>query len=229
MNTEDLNKLRKKHPFEQVSKLIYEYLRQEILEVKLKPNTKLNESKFAAELGVSRSPVKNAFDLLISEGLLIKQKNKFPIVTPFNMADCLEICNARVGIEGSAAYYATKFITKKQLDNLYKLQERYVRCLASNENPVEAAKIDYQFHTEIVNSSGNKYLKIMYDCIGVYTLRNRCYLQYLIGPEKSRTELQNREKCHDAVIFAIEKGLAEIAQKEITHDIGGMLEMYFLR
>ena len=229
MNTADLNKLKKEHPFEQVSKLIYECLRQEILELKLKPNTKLNESKFAAELGVSRSPVKNAFDALIAEGLLIKEKNKIPMVAPFCMADCLKICEARISVEGSAAYYAAKFITKKQLDNLYKLQEQYVECLASDKNPVEAAKIDYQFHTEIVNSSGNKYLKIMYDYIGIYTLRNRCYLQYLIGSEKSRTELQNREKGHDAIIFAIEKGLPEIARQEIAQDIGGMLEMYFLR
>jgi DNA-binding GntR family transcriptional regulator len=229
MNTEDLDKLKKEYPFEQVSKLIYEGLRREILEVKLKPNTKLNESKFAAELGISRSPVKSAFDALIGEGLLIKEKNKIPMVAPFSMTDCLKICDARISVEGSAAYYAAKFITKKQLDNLYKLQERYAECLASDENPVEAAKIDYRFHTEIVNSSGNKYLKIMYDCIGIYTLRNRCYLQYLIGPEKSRTELQHREKCHDAVIFAIEKGLPETAREEITHDIGGMLEMYFLR
>lgn len=228
MNIEDLDKLKEEYPFEQVSKLIYECLKREILEVKLKPNTKLNESKIAAELGISRSPVKNACDALIAEGLVIKEKNKIPMVAPFSTADCLKICEARIGIEGSAAYYAAKFITKKQLDNLYKLQKQYEECLANN-NPMEAAKVDYRFHTEIVNSSGNKYIKFMYDYIGIYTLRNRCYLQYLIGSEKSRIELQYRKKCHEAIIFAIEKGLSETAQEEITHDIGGMLEMYFLR
>jgi len=228
MNIEDLDRLKKEYPFEQVSKLIYECLKREILEVKMKPNTKLNESKIAFELGISRSPIRYAIDALIDEGLLIKEKNKFPMVAPFSTADCLEICNARVSVEGAAAFYAAKNITKKQLDNLNKLQERYVKYLLGND-PIEAAKVDYQFHTEIVNSSGNKYLKSMYENISIYTLRNRCYLQYLIGHERSRSELQNRARYHDAILFAIERGLSETAQEEIAHDIGGMLEMYFLR
>jgi len=228
MNIEDLDRLKKEYPFEQVSKLIYECLKREILEVKMKPNTKLNESKIAFELGISRSPIRYAIDALIDEGLVIKEKNKIPMVAPFSTSDCLKICNARISVEGAAAFYAAKNITEKQLDNLYKLQKQYVEYLLS-EDPIEAAKVDYQFHTEIVNSSGNKYLKSMYDNIGIYTLRNRCYLQYLIGPEKSRMELQNRERYHDAVIFAIERGLSETAQEEIAQDIGGMIEMYFLR
>jgi DNA-binding GntR family transcriptional regulator len=228
MNIEDLDKLKKKYPFEQVSKLIFECLKKEILEVKVKPNTKLNESKIATELNVSRSPVRYAINALIDEGLLIKEKNKIPTVAPFSLTDCLQICNARISVEGAAAFYAAKYITEEQICNLQKLQKQYVNCLFNN-NPIEAAKVDYQFHTEIVRSSGNKYLEKMYDNIGIYTLRNRCYLQYLIGSEKSRIELQHREKYHDAVIFAVERGLSEIAQAEITHDIGGMLEMYFLR
>ncbi|KXL52232.1 putative L-lactate dehydrogenase operon regulatory protein [Anaerotignum neopropionicum] len=228
MNFEDLDRLRKENPFEQVGKLIYECLKQEILEVKLKPNTKLNESKIASELGVSRSPIKHAIDALTADGLLIKERNKISMVAPFSTDDCLKICDARVCVEGEAAFYAARYITKKQLDNLHKLQKRYMESLVSND-PIEAAKVDYQFHTEIVNSSRNKYLIKMYEDIGIYTLRNRCYLQYLIGSEKSRAELQNREKCHDTIIFAIEHGLSDTARKVISLDIQGMLEMYFLR
>jgi len=229
MNKKDLAKWEHDLPFAPMSDLIYEYLKEEIINIRLLPNEKIKESQIATELGISRTPVKNALDRLINEGLLVKEGHKTPFVAEANLKDCLDICYARMSIEGDAAFYAAKNASQKQLEVIQYLGKNYKKSLLEGEDPMKAAQIDSKFHAEIVNASGNPYLIEMHSCIRVRCLRNRCFVQYLIGPAGSAEELIRRSRCHDALMHALNHGLSRTAKDEIRQDINGMVEMYVLR
>ncbi len=58
----------KENPFLHLEDIIYQALRMEIIGLRIAPGSKLNESKIAEDLGVSRTPVRNALARLVEEG-----------------------------------------------------------------------------------------------------------------------------------------------------------------
>lgn len=228
MKKKIIQQLKNNSPFTSVGDAVYDYLKWEIIRFELPPGTRLVETQIANELGISRSPVKFALDSLVEEGLLLKDKYKTPTVAPVNIKDCMQICQARISVEGSAAYYAAKQVTAEQMAHLEELQTAYAEHLLAGKDPMAAAQLDYNLHSEIVNASCNAYIIEMYRCIQIRTLRNRCYVQHMIGPAQSREELTRRLSCHDTLLFALRNGLSEAARSEMTQDINGMIDMFVL-
>lgn len=229
MTKDDLKQLQKEAPFAPISTLIYEYIKDEIIKIHLLPETRLIESQIATDLGISRTPVNTALDMLVEEGLLSKEEHKAPVVATASLRDCLYIYHARMGIEGEAAYYAAQNASDEQIAEIEALQKEYRQYFLDGRDPMDAAEIDYKLHGAVVNASGNPYIIGMYDCIKARALRSRCYVQYLVGPKDSSKELTQRLRCHDSFIFALKNGMADAARDAIKLDINGMIEMYVLR
>ena len=110
--------MQEEQPFAPLSSLIYEYYKDAITKFYILPDTKLKESRIAQDLDISRSPVDKAMDMLSEEGLVVKDHHKAPRVVSADLHDCVDVCQARMSIEGEAAYLAAKQISKEQLDEL---------------------------------------------------------------------------------------------------------------
>lgn len=156
----------------------------------------------AKELGISRSPIKTAFDRLINDGLLIKKNNKSPYVSSVESKDCLLICQARMCIEGYAAYIAAKQITPNELIQLEKLNHEYKRA-AEKKDCFSIIQCDHSFHNTIVKASHNSYLIEMYKCIESRIIRYRFYLEHIIGTDALLEILVNQAKYHQAILNAL--------------------------
>jgi DNA-binding GntR family transcriptional regulator len=123
----------------------YEYIRDQILNGELERGTKVIEERLAEELGVSRTPIREAIRNLEQEGLI---KNK-RVVNPTE-TDLRNIFQVRILLEGFAARCAASYMDEQTLDRI----EECVRIGRSGSND-EVMKANKEFHELIVQSTNN--------------------------------------------------------------------------
>ena len=94
MDKKSLQTQMKENPFLHLEDIIYQALRMEIIGLRIAPGSKLNESKIAEDLGVSRTPVRNALARLVEEGLIYKAANRVSVVARLTKDECYQIMDA---------------------------------------------------------------------------------------------------------------------------------------
>ena len=86
--------------------VVFENLREAILEGKLEPGQRLMEVQLAEQLGVSRTPVREAIRKLELEGLVVMLPRKGAYVADVSLKDIIDVLEIRSTLEGLAAYLA---------------------------------------------------------------------------------------------------------------------------
>ena len=136
---------------------VFNKLREDILAGKYQENEELREVVIGEELGVSRTPVREAFRQLELEGLIRIVPNKGAYVTGITAKDVRDIYMIRSRLEGLAARWATENISEEQLDELEE-----TLCLAefhASKNRMEQmAQMDSRFHEIIYEACDSKML-----------------------------------------------------------------------
>ncbi len=108
---------------------VYQELREQIVGGKLAPGAPLVEAKISEELGVSRTPVREALRLLEQDGLVDTVPNKCSIVVGIDEQDISDTYDFRIPTFGLCAKWATERMTDEEitrLRNLLELQEYYL-------------------------------------------------------------------------------------------------------
>ncbi|MBP9958379.1 MAG: GntR family transcriptional regulator [Synergistaceae bacterium] len=215
----------KRNPFLVLSNFIFDSLYKDIIKLNIPPGTKLNESKIALELGVSRTPVKHAINQLIKMGLVQKKDEKLSIVSPMGKEESRSLYEARIAVEGYAAYLAARRISEKDLSELNFLVKEYIE-IGKNINVQTYAECDHNFHSIIIKASGNDYIQEMYGSIKNRILHYRRYLHYQIDKSSLQPVLTRASRHHQAIYNALFMGFSDVAKSEIESDIGGMLDIF---
>ncbi|MGG0739131.1 GntR family transcriptional regulator [Niallia taxi] len=123
----------------------YEMLRDKILNGELQGGTKIVEEKIAAELGVSRTPIRESIRKLEYEGLIVNKR----VVKPTEK-DLRNMFQVRILLEGYSAQCAASYIKEKELEELLACVE-----IGRNGEVEEIMKANERFHEIIVQSSNN--------------------------------------------------------------------------
>ncbi|MCE4051487.1 MULTISPECIES: GntR family transcriptional regulator [Bacillaceae] len=123
----------------------YEILRDKILNGELSGGTKIVEEKIAAELGVSRTPIRESIRKLEHEGLIVNKR----VVKPTEK-DLRNMFQVRILLEGYSAQCAASYIKEKELEELLECVE-----IGRNGTVDEIMKANERFHEIIVQSSNN--------------------------------------------------------------------------
>ena len=137
-------------------------LREAILTGVILPGERINEQKFANQLGVSRPPLREAIRMLEKEGLLVSSPRRGANVRVFSGIDILEIYEVRFAIEYCAALAVSRFQDKEVFDALEKsldLDRPFKMKLP------DAITKDLLFHRLLVESSRNSKLLEMWDLL----------------------------------------------------------------
>jgi len=123
----------------------YEIIRDRILNGELSAGTKIIEEKIAAELGVSRTPIRESIRKLEYEGLIVNKK----VVKPTEK-DLRNMFQVRILLEGYSAQCAASYLNENELDSLYE-------CVKiGRTGTIEEIMIaNEHFHEIIVNASNN--------------------------------------------------------------------------
>ncbi|WP_165367809.1 GntR family transcriptional regulator [Phytoactinopolyspora endophytica] len=131
-----------------VGERVYRTLRYRIVTGELEPEARLSVPAIARELGVSRSPVRDAVLQLVREGLAKETLNRGAIVSSISRTELVSLYEAREALEGMAARLATPNFThdmrRRLLANLAEHDEAVARGDFDRHIDVDAA-----FHREI--------------------------------------------------------------------------------
>lgn len=160
-----INTSEKSSKKELLSYKVYKYLKNEIIKsLSNNSNLNLSENYLSQKLNVSRTPVREAISRLTAEGFLTNYSNYGVTVNKVSIEDLKELVQIRMAIEGLAVQLACNRIDKEKIREL----KRLVRLLKKSINRKDVMsfyKIDVEFHDRIIDYSGNKKLKNIYETL----------------------------------------------------------------
>lgn len=155
----------------------YEKIKKNILDLTYPPGTPLTEAMLTKELGMSRSPVRTAIQMLQTEGLIVSDYYKSMTVREITDQDINELYQIRELLEGAA--FQLIFTSGRNEEYSYRIEEKVVRMCASADNSFEWEIADTAMHMEIIRIFGNERINKIYEnnqCelirIGQYSVRN---------------------------------------------------------
>jgi len=187
---------------------VFNKLRGDILSGRYKEHEELKEVAIGQELGVSRTPVREAFRQLELEGLIQIIPNKGAYVTGITLKDVQDIYIIRSRLEGLCARWACENITQEQMEemeeNVY-LAEFH----ASKGHMDQMAEMDNRFHEIIYEACASKMLEHLLKDYHKYVLRVR---KKTLSTD--RGNVSNNE--HRQIMEAIKSGNADLAE-ELAH------------
>lgn len=185
---------------------ILETIRDAILSGALKPGEKVAEPELAERFGISRTPIREAFRQLESEGYLTVIPRKGAVVVSFSEEDIEEFYAIKSILEGYAARKACESLTEKEIDRLVAINEK-LRQLAQAGDIKHFFKVHNDFHELFIKASANETL---YDLITNLVKKfQRLRIASLSLP--GRMDLSVRE--HEKIIDAFRKRHADLAEK----------------
>ena len=139
---------------------VFHKIRENILSGVYKDGDELREITLGEELGVSRTPVREALRQLELEGLVKIVPNKGAYVTGINEKDIRDIYKIRSVLEGLSARWATKNITDEQVEELEEivyLSEYYLKK-KNSEKAAQVSELDSKFHKMLYEASNSRIL-----------------------------------------------------------------------
>lgn len=135
---------------------VVKVIRGEILSGKYQPGDRLNESRIARELNISRIPVREALSQLQDQGLVMNHQRRGMFVIHLGAEEVQQINSLRIILETEALRLARARMTPEVLAKLTGLVEKME---AWDGSLLDAAALDLEFHREIWRASGNPYLE----------------------------------------------------------------------
>jgi len=203
--------------------IVFEGLREAIITQALKPGERLMESELAAELGVSRTPIREAIHKLELEGFVYVLPRKGAFVAEISLKDIQEIYEIRTILEGLASSLAAVRATSEEIEEME-------RCLLRESNLLESEDInatvaeDVNLHNAIYRAARNERLVNTLNILREQIYRMRVASTALPGRKKKSLEM------HRKIVEAISErkpDLArELAEKHMRFAQEAMIEHY---
>lgn len=176
---------------------VFEELEEGILNGKIESGENLTEIKLSSDLGVSRTPVREALRMLEQKNLVQITPNKGAIVLGISEKDLDDIYTIRMNIEGLGARWTVANITEEQIDDLkeiVELQEFYMM----KDSLEQINQLDAKFHEKMYEYSNSRTLQYMLSDLHHMIKRYR----KISFNSKGRTEkaIEEHRKILEAVI-----------------------------
>ena len=136
---------------------IVESIREAIIRGHLKAGERVAESEIAERLGISRTPVREAFRQLESEGFLTVTPRRGAVVSPITEKDVLEFYQLKSILEGHAARIATGRLSDRDIRRMEELNNQ-LEDYARKGDPKACYRVHNEFHEVFLRACGNEKL-----------------------------------------------------------------------
>jgi DNA-binding GntR family transcriptional regulator len=187
-----------------------EMIRQAIVDGRLAPGQRLTEERLARELGISRTPVREALKVLQSEGLVDAAPNRSATVRSYEPSDLDDMYQLRALLEGHAARRAAGRLSDAQLRELRASCERF-EAMSAEDDLRELVRENFVFHNAILEAAGSVRLAEMVRQVVELPLVYKSYIWY--SPEQTRiSQHYHRQITHALELRDAER--AELVMKE---------------
>ena len=182
-----------------------EVIREAIMDGRLGPGQRLKEEELARELGISRTPVREALLILQTEGLVEAAPNRGATVRAYQAEDLEDMYYLRALLEGYGARRAAARATQRDIARLRKSCERFDRIGVEGDLR-ELVKETLLFHNTILDVAGSDRLAQMVRNVIELPLVYKSYIWY--SPEQKRTSSRD----HVRIVDALESHDADLAE-----------------
>ena len=190
---------------------VFEHLETDILSGKYQKGENLTESKLSLELGVSRTPIREALRRLEQEHL-IEEAPKGMVVVGIGEKDLADIFEIRAALEGKAAYLAAQNHTDEQLSivrEALEFQEFYL----AKQDADHIKSMDSRFHETIYKMSGST---VFYD---VLVPLHKKILKYRKASVSNTSRAAASVAEHRAIYEALASRNGELAERLISEHL----------
>lgn len=195
--------------------LVVEELREAIYTGQLRAGQELIQHEISEQLGVSRMPVREAFLILQSAGLIEVQKNKRAIVKSFSQDNVSEHLEIRTLLECRAAEKACK--RAPNFDELFTVQEKMEHCNEEKEFRI----LNRDFHFILWSMAKSPKLEDM--------LKQLWFSMPSVYPKDFRKNLQRNIKEHAAILKGLQLRDAKKTAKAVAEHVNQSKQMVISR
>ncbi|WP_294150333.1 GntR family transcriptional regulator [uncultured Clostridium sp.] len=175
---------------------VYDEIKRGILKGQYMPGDVLTERKLSDEMGISRTPIREAMQMLAHDGWLVMETYKGAVVREFDLEYVLEVLKIRKSLEMLAVEDAVLNVTDRDLEELEEIA-RCQRDMLNHYDEYDYIEMDRKFHQKIYELSHNRTLQGLLnnfnDIISFFGIRA------LKQKERKITTMEEHQKILDAV------------------------------
>lgn len=207
--------------YKPLRELVLEAIREAIINGTLKPRERLMEIQLADELGVSRTPIREALRNLELEGFIVMVPRKGAFVADMTFKDIADIFEIRAALEGLAAALAAERITDEELEKMERHLVEKADAIARGDME-RLVEVDTGFHESIYKASRNERLQGIINNLREQIQRFRA--TSLAYPGRMKQSLEEHRAIVEA-IHARDSALArQVTQEHIENAEQSMIE-----
>lgn len=140
---------------DELSKQAYKKVKQMIVSKKLLPGQKIVQEQLADRLGISRTPLRSALQMLEAESLIESIPRRGVVVREFSDTEIIEIYDCRIALESIAVHLFTEKASQSEIDKLANLLAPFKQV---DIDAKAYQKADSEFHDLIIRNCGNGFL-----------------------------------------------------------------------
>ncbi|MBK4204456.1 GntR family transcriptional regulator [Bacillus spizizenii] len=173
-------------PVRQTAKTIaLEQIQKWIVEGILAPGEKINDDELAKALGVSRTPVREALQLLAVQGFVEMSPGKETRISQIERNDVFKVYPPMAALQSTAAELAIENIQSSHLEEMAAINQQMKAAIDRNEI-YEVLGLDKTFHDVMIDAADNEYIRNFTSVLHMHILR----LEYLFfkSPQNSIEE-----------------------------------------
>jgi DNA-binding GntR family transcriptional regulator len=189
---------------------VHDVLLERIVSGELAPGSKLRQEALAEELGVSRTPLREALARLVSEGLVDFAPNRGATVSQRDFTDMEEAWRARIVLEPGAARLAAE---RRDADALARMREIVRRQREVADDVTASFELNREFHLTLVAASGNPHLSQFAELLWL----SRIGIPIFARQARDRAQILSWADDHEAIVAAVEAGKGGEAER-LTRD-----------
>lgn len=198
---------------------VYDGLLKAITSGKIAPGERITIADISLELGVSRTPVREAIKRLEARGFVRRDLARRFFVAQLSKDEFEQLLTIRIILESHAAEIAAKRRTDQSVNELREINDRIVQA----DNPEDIYKYNQHFHKIIYREAG---LPILDDIINSMWERVSPYLFLLIISHKAE-EFYQWEHWHQGMINGLEQKDSEIIKSNLVGDLKSSADHIF--
>lgn len=197
----------------------YHFLKEKILNLEIKPGEQINIEEFIEKLGVSRTPIREAFLKLASEGLIEVRPRVGYFVMDITEQDIRDLFEIREIIETRAAKKAAGLLSNEELESMQNLIAESYKAIEEGDFQAYISN-EIKFHGYLQKHIQNKRLSAFMDSLNDLTHRER--VMSIQAVENIRQTLIEHQRILDGLVKR-DGNLAEWYMGEHLHNVSERL------
>ncbi len=196
-----------------LSEKAYHLIKEKIVALKLKPLSVIDERALMEELGLGRTPIREALHRLAAEGLVIIAPRRGMFVADISITDLQKVFEVRMVLEGFCARLVAQKATEQQIAQMEALLDEVKRV--PKEDAAALMSIDRRFHELMYQAADNEFLAD--SLTRLHTLSLRLWHLVLNQLADVKSSIEEHREITQALKVGDDKKAEALVQRHIAH------------